>query len=95
MSTVKVVNNKKRNHAEKVLQQMSKNLAPDNLVSPERVGLSSGKSTPVVELKDQYNVIREDIMKLREDLTRGYDLARDYVVKFDTKAFVMDMLKTR
>ena len=93
MSTTKIMQNKRRNHAEKVLQQMSKNLAPDNLIAPEKVGLDVGKESPEMELKNQYEVIMNDVMKLRDDLTHGYALARNYVMNLKPEAVVKDLLK--
>jgi hypothetical protein len=92
--TTKLMNNKKRNHATKVLDQMSKNLAPEAPISPKTVGLSIDNNEKV-ELKDQYNVIREDLMKLQTDVTKGLDLAKSYINKLQPKTLVMDYLKTK
>lgn len=33
------------------------------------------------DLKQQYEIIRNDLLKLREDLEKGYDMAKNYVGK--------------
>jgi hypothetical protein len=56
---------------------------------------SSGRATkvsPEAQLKDQYNIIREDITKLRDDLAKGYDLARNFI---DKKGMLRSYLKAR
>jgi hypothetical protein len=46
---------------------------------------NSRKSATHVTLKDQYEVIKQDILKLRSDLSKGYDLVRDLVDKKTVK----------
>lgn len=43
-------------------------------------------------LAGQYRVIKDDLMKLREDLTRGYDMAKDAV---DKKTILNELMKLR
>ncbi len=43
-------------------------------------------------LGEQYKVIREDLMKLRDDLTRGYDMAKEAV---DKKTILSEIMKLR
>lgn len=53
---------KKQGHRSKVLKDISK---------------KSLQPTSEVGLKDQYEVIRKDIIKLRDDLQKGWTIARD------------------
>jgi hypothetical protein len=43
-------------------------------------------------LAEQYRVIRNDLLKLKDDLTRGYSIARDMYGK---KTLVKDLMKLR
>lgn len=43
-------------------------------------------------LAEQYRVIRNDLLKLKADITRGYDMARDMYGK---KTLVKDLMKLR
>ena len=43
-------------------------------------------------LNEQYNVIREDIMKLREDLAQGYDLIKNVI---ETKLSIKSLLRSK
>ncbi len=43
-------------------------------------------------LAQQYRVIKEDLMKLREDVTRGYDMAKEAV---DKKTILNELMKLR
>ena len=43
-------------------------------------------------LKEQYNVIKQDLLKLREDLSRGYDMAKSTVEK---KGFIRELLTSK
>lgn len=52
----------------------------------------SAKASPESQLKDQYYIIREDITKLRDDLAKGYDMARNWM---DKKGTLRSYLKTR
>lgn len=46
----------------------------------------------IKNLKNQYNIIREDVLKLRDDLQKGYDMARGMV---DRKSMLKDFLKAK
>ena len=80
-----MVSNKRRSHAAKVLQQVSKNSALEIL--------HHDKSTPEAAIKRQYDIIRRDLMKLREDLVRGFDLTRIYFQKNGPKSLAKDLTK--
>lgn len=43
-------------------------------------------------LTEQYKLIKEDLMKLREDLNRGYDMAKEAV---DKKTIINELMKIR
>jgi 23S rRNA G2069 N7-methylase RlmK/C1962 C5-methylase RlmI len=43
-------------------------------------------------LQNQYKIIREDLMKLRKDITEGYDIAKTRVEK---TGFFRQLLKTK
>ena len=43
-------------------------------------------------LIEQYRVIKDDLMKLREDLNRGYDMAKEAV---DKKTIISELMKLR
>lgn len=43
-------------------------------------------------LAQQYRVIKEDLMKLRDDVTRGYDMAKEAV---DKKTIISELMKLR
>ena len=45
-----------------------------------------------VELKDQYQIIRDDLIKLRSDLVKGYDMARRWM---DQHGSVKSFLKAK
>jgi hypothetical protein len=55
-------------HVEKTLKSMSR-----------RAKAGAGNADP--SLRDQYAIIREDLLKLREDLQKGYDMAKGMVEK--------------
>ena len=51
---------------------------------------ASEKKTSVIDpLKDQYEVIREDVLKLRDDLSKGYDLVKQ---TFERKGVISELL---
>lgn len=50
------------------------------------------ESTEDSALVQQYRVIRDDLMKLRDDLTRGYDMAKDAVEK---RTILNELMKLR
>jgi hypothetical protein len=86
----KLVDNKKRNHAEKVLQAMSKKASQPG--SPIATPATDKKTSVVDPLRDQYEVIRKDLLKLREDLSKGYDMAREVL---ERKGLINELLKLR
>lgn len=46
------------------------------------LGLKPSKEkSQVMMMKDQYEIIREDLMKLRDDIAKGYDMAKDLLDK--------------
>lgn len=83
MTTSKLIDNNRRTHAAKVLAEASKK----NQEHADHTAHNTEASTETIEVKDegfgtlneQYNVIREDILKLREDLAQGYDLLKDFI----------------
>lgn len=87
----KLFENKRRNHADKILQTMSKKASQPG--SPLAAAPSAKKSTSVIDpLKEQYDVIRKDVLKLREDLAKGYDMAREALEK---KGLISELLKAK
>jgi hypothetical protein len=60
--------------------------------TPKKASSRSSKPSPEAELKDQYYLIRDDINKLRDDLAKGYDMARTWI---DKKGALKSFLKTR
>jgi len=86
----KLVDNKRRSHADKILQTMSKKASQAG--SPTASPAPEKKVSVIDPLKEQYEVIREDLMKLREDLSKGYDLARS---TFEKKGLISEFLKSR
>lgn len=100
MTTSKLIDNNRRSHAAKVLAQASKKSqahenhetldhAGDNN-SAESADTTSAMKDVMSTLNEQYGVIREDILKLREDLAHGYDLIKDMV---DTKLNIKSLLR--
>lgn len=57
-------------------------------------GTSSEKTSKKDEsaLQNQYKIIREDLMKLRKDISEGYDIAKTRVEK---TGFFRQLLKTK
>lgn len=49
-------------------------------------------TAPEPDLKQQYKIIRDDLLKLREDLEKGYDMAKSYVGK---NGLISTVLKAR
>lgn len=66
---------KRKNHVAKMLNQIVERGAQ----TP--AGSKVSKTLADNGLVDQYKVIREDIMKLREDLSKGYDMAKSLMDK--------------
>ncbi len=69
--------NRRKLHATQLVKQMSKREESD-----------AGKSN----LVEQYQVIREDLLKLGKDLNRGYDIAKAAVEK---KTILSELMKIR
>lgn len=76
----------KKSPSEKVLKRMSKRASKPGSTS------SKGDLGNFKNLKNQYNVIREDVLKLRNDLQKGYDMARGMV---DRKSLIKEFLKAK
>jgi hypothetical protein len=89
----KLVDNKRRSHADKVLQAMSKKAGQPGSPTASSTSEKAEKKISVIDpLKEQYEVIREDILKLREDLSKGFDLAKSTIEK---KGLISELLKSR
>ena len=90
----KLVDNKRRSHSEKVLQNMSKKVRPDANSSDEETTTQAAdtKKDSTSALRDQYEVIRTDILQLRDDLVKGYDMAKQMVEK---KGLVKQILRAK
>ncbi len=74
-------------HNEKKISQLAKQVNKKN--NSEEHSEENEQTGGLVE---QYRVIREDLMKLRDDVTRGYDMAKDAV---DKKTIVSELMKLR
>ena len=77
MSTTKLIDNNRRTHAIKILAQASRKHQSTNEEQSNRnddLG-ASVKS----DLIHQYEVIRKDVLKLREDLGVGYDVLKSRI----------------
>ncbi len=48
--------------------------------------------TSGTSLSEQYNVIKKDLLKLREDLSKGYDLTKGLI---ERKGFINELLKVK
>lgn len=72
---------KRSSHTERILKGLSKKATKRTV-----------NSDKLLSLKDQYDVIKEDFLKLRRDLQKGYDMAKDTVEK---KSFLNQLFKTR
>ncbi|MFP5386271.1 MAG: hypothetical protein ACLGHN_09355 [Bacteriovoracia bacterium] len=67
---------------EKILHRMSKRASKPGSSDPRSSSPGSKKlAGKADELKNQYDLIREDILKLRTDLQKGYDMAKGFVDK--------------
>lgn len=71
--------NRRKLHAAQLIKKMKKD---------EHNGSAADDSA----LVQQYRVIRDDLMKLRDDLTRGYDMAKDAVEK---RTILNELMKLR
>ena len=76
---------KRNSHTERVLKGISKK-------ATKHGDASSTANVSVASLREQYDVIREDIIKLKDDLQKGYDLAKGTV---DKKSLLNQIFKTR
>jgi hypothetical protein len=83
----KLVENKRRHHAEKVLQKLSKKANSSNAPASKPSSTKGDAS-----LREQYEVIREDLLKLRDDISKGIDLAKKYV---DRKTLIQEFLRAK
>lgn len=88
----KLVDNKRRSHVEKVLQTMSKKASRPGSPLATSAEPSEKKTSIIDPLKDQYEVIRQDVLKLREDLSKGFDLAKSTLEK---KGLISELLKVK
>lgn len=52
----------------------------------------SSLNNNLTDLKGQYDVIRNDLLKLRDDLGKGYDMAKGMM---DKKVLVKEFLNTK
>ena len=86
----KLLDSKKRNHADKILQKMSKKASADTTKPFESQATKSSTSAPT--LGEQYEVIRGDILKLRDDLSKGYDMAKSMI---ERKGLINQLLKVK
>lgn len=72
----KVLDSNRRTHAAKVLAEESKkNLEVEAISEPVKMK----KKNEYSALKTQFDLIKQDVFKLRADLARGYDLIKDLV----------------
>ena len=93
--TAKLMDNNRRAHAAKVLAQASKkNQEHEETtpVNPEVETTEVEATNGFAALNEQYLVIREDILKLREDLAQGYDLLKDYI---ETKVNLRSLIRAK
>jgi hypothetical protein len=97
MSTTKLIDNNRRTHAAKVLANASKKNQHSHDDVNESVSETSafqkdmsGSHDGSNQIIRQYRIIREDVLKLREDLSQGYDLLKEWI---DTKVSVKNILR--
>jgi hypothetical protein len=90
MNNSKLVDNKRRSHVEKVLHKMSKKASQPKSSNSETEESIEGEVVDTSTLREQYEIIRTDILKLREDLSKGYDIARSMLEK---KGFITQLLR--
>lgn len=86
----KLLDSKKRNHADKILQKMSKKASAETAKPVESSTTKSSTSGPT--LSEQYEVICGDILKLRDDLSKGYDMAKGMI---ERKGLINQLLKVK
>ena len=90
MNTSKLVDNKRRSHVEKVLHRMSKKASQPKPTHAESGESIEGEVVDTSMLREQYEIIRNDILKLREDLSKGYDIAKSMLEK---KGIITQLLR--
>lgn len=92
--TTKLMDNNRRAHAAKVLMKTSQKHQDTNadVEVDQSENTKSVQSEGFNSLQDQYQIIRGDILKLREDLARGYDLLKNFI---DTKISIRTLLKAK
>lgn len=73
--------NRRKLHVSQLAKQMNKKNEQTENETTEESGLA-----------EQYRVIKDDLMKLREDLNRGYDMAKEAV---DKKTIISELMKLR
>lgn len=88
----KLVDNKRRSHADKVLQTMSRKASQPGSPLATSSETTEKKVSVIDPLKDQYEIIKQDVLKLREDLSKGFDLARSTLEK---KGLISELLKAK
>lgn len=66
--------------SEKLLQRMTKRASGPGTSDPRKSSQAKKKKS-THDLVDQYQIIRQDILKLRADLQKGYDMAKGKVEK--------------
>lgn len=76
---------KRSSHTQRLLKGLSKRAVKQS-------DSSSTKNVSISSLRDQYDVIREDFIKLKDDLQKGYDLAKGAVEK---KSLINQIFKSR
>ena len=70
-------------HSQKIISKMSKKAMRSD---------KPGNQIKSGDFKQQYEIIRKDIMKLKKDLQKGYDMAKGVVEK---KGFLNQFIKTK
>lgn len=71
---------KRKSQSDKLLQKFSKKSQPSNKLEVQASAL-----------KEQYDIIRNDLLKLRNDLSKGYDMARGMI---DKKSIMRQLKKS-
>ena len=85
----KFLNTNKKNHTEKILNKIGKQ--PGKQVMG-KIRQTDNKTHKGTTLGEQYSIIRNDLMKLKEDLSIGFDLAKGLV---DRRKFMSKLIKTK
>lgn len=83
----KIVENKRSRHVDKVLQNISKATGGTH-TEPKMEAKASHQEESLTE---QYNIIRQDLMKLRDDVVKGVDLAKSSF----NKNTIIEMIRSR